>query len=145
MEIVVKNIDQLEEVVEKLLQFAGKQKIIVFNGEIGAGKTTFIKRFCKHLGVQEEVTSPTFSLINEYPYTDKNGQEALIFHADLYRLKSLEEAIDIGIEDYLYSGNYCLIEWPDLINPLLPLDVVRVEIEITEDSKRKIVLLRASN
>ena len=141
MELIVKDISELEEVVKKLLVFAKDRKKMLFSGEIGAGKTTFIKAFCKHLKVNENVTSPTYSLINEYTFSDKNGQEQLIHHLDLYRLKNTEEALDIGIEEYLYDDDYCLIEWPELIENLLDEPVVRIKFEITEDSSRKIIFL----
>ena len=141
MEIIVQDISELKSVVQKLLDFAKGRKKMLFTGEIGAGKTTFIKEFCKHFNVNENVTSPTFSLINEYSFEDKNGQEQLIHHLDLYRLKNAEEALDIGIEEYLYDENYCLIEWPELIENILPEQVVRINFEITEDSTRKILFL----
>lgn len=141
MEIIVKDISELKAVVEKLLDFAEGRKKMLFTGEIGAGKTTFIKVFCECFKVNEHVTSPTFSLINEYSFEGENGQEELIHHLDLYRLKNAQEAMDIGIEEYLYDDDYCLIEWPELIEDYLPDEVVRINFEITEDSNRKILFL----
>ncbi|MDF1863844.1 MAG: tRNA (adenosine(37)-N6)-threonylcarbamoyltransferase complex ATPase subunit type 1 TsaE [Saprospiraceae bacterium] len=141
MELIVKNINELEKVVQKLLGFAKGRKKMLFTGEIGAGKTTFIKEFCKHLKVNEHVTSPTFSLVNEYSFNGKSGEEELIHHIDLYRLKNAEEALDIGIEEYLYDDDYCLIEWPEIIENLLPEEVIRINFEITEESTRKILFL----
>lgn len=140
MEIIINDLAELPKVVDALMQYAEDKRVIVFRGEIGAGKTTLIKELGQKLGVQQEITSPTFSIINEYSYF-LEGKEKPLFHMDLYRLKHEDEAIDIGIEDYLYSGNYCLIEWPDIINTLLPIDVIQVQIEITPDSARKFVFL----
>ena len=142
MELIIHSIDELEKVVEELLKFAGDRKILLFYGEIGAGKTTFIQRFCSYFNVAENVTSPTFSLANEYTFKDKKDQsEQLIYHLDLYRLKNMDEAIDIGIEDYLFGNYYCLIEWPEIIEPLLPEDVVKIKIQLLDNSSRKIIFL----
>ncbi len=140
-ECVVEKVSGIDEAVRTLIHFANGKKKFLFTGEIGAGKTTFIQSFCNHFEVREHVTSPTFSLVNEYSYTDRNNEEQLIYHMDLYRLKTLQEALDIGIEEYLYGKNYCLIEWPKLIEPIIPEDVVRINIEILEDSSRKILFL----
>ena len=132
----------LEQAVEELLDFAGNRKTFAFSGEIGAGKTTFIQAFCRHFGVKETVTSPTFSLVNEYVYEDsEQDKEAVIFHLDLYRLEDMEEALNIGIEEILDAKAYKLIEWPELIDPLLPEDTVRIKMEIVENSRRKILFL----
>lgn len=141
MEIMVQSIKSLDQAVEKLLDFAGSRKVMVFSGEIGAGKTTFIQAICRFLKVNEQVTSPTFSLINEYSYRDKTGRETFIYHMDLYRLKTLDEALNIGLEDYLYKDEYCFIEWPEIIEDLLPGDIVRINITIEADSSRKLVFL----
>jgi tRNA threonylcarbamoyladenosine biosynthesis protein TsaE len=102
---------------------------------MGAGKTTFIQSVCKALGSGDNVTSPTFALINEY----KTDKLLSIFHFDFYRINNIGEAFDLGYEDYLYSGNYCLIEWPEMIEPLLPANIVKVKIEVDEDGKRNIL------
>ncbi|RMG85532.1 MAG: tRNA (adenosine(37)-N6)-threonylcarbamoyltransferase complex ATPase subunit type 1 TsaE [Bacteroidetes bacterium] len=140
-ELTAKTIEDLDEVVRRLIAFANGRRKMVFTGEIGAGKTTFIQRFCRHLGVREPVVSPTFSLVNEYLFLDENGKENLVHHLDLYRLKSEEEAIHIGIEEYLYDPWYCLIEWPEIIENLLPEEVVRINFEVEPDSGRKIIFL----
>ena len=140
METIVQDISQLEDLVSRLLDFAGSRKKMLFFGEIGAGKTTFIQAFCRHFGVKDYVTSPTFSLVNEYTY-EENNQEKIIHHLDLYRLKNVEEAIDIGIEEYLEDPWFCLIEWPELIEDLWPEEYVKINIEILEDSRRKILFL----
>ncbi len=140
--MIIDSPSELGIVVEKMLSYAAERKKILLIGEIGAGKTTFTQAFCKHFEVEEKVTSPTFSLINEYTYQDAEKQkEAFIYHLDLYRLNTIEEAIDIGIEDILYGPSYCLIEWPALIEPILPEEVVKISIEILENSRRKIIFL----
>ncbi len=142
MEIIVHSIEDLDKVVADLIEYARDRKILLFYGEIGAGKTTFIQRFCKHFEVAEKVTSPTFSLVNEYTFKNKTDESTqLIHHLDLYRLKNIDEAIDIGIEDYLYSKYYCLIEWPEIIEPLLPEHVVKIKIQLLDNSSRKIIFL----
>lgn len=140
MELEVSDISGLEAAVVELLSFAGKRRKFTFTGEVGAGKTTFIQAFCRHLGVKEHVTSPTYALVNEYTFQDQDGVH-LVNHLDLYRLKNLEEALEIGIEEYLDDDTYCLIEWPELIEELLPPGTVRVIISIEEHSKRKIIFL----
>ncbi len=136
MELIVENLTGLTAIAGKIGKYAADRKIWLFSGEIGAGKTTLIQRICQQRGVTEKITSPTYSLINQY-----ESDQGIIYHLDLYRLNSLDEAIDIGIEDLLYGDALCLIEWPDLITPLLPEEVLKIKIEIVEDSKRKIILL----
>ncbi len=134
------HIDELGEVAGELLAYAGDRKKIVFSGDLGAGKTTLIKAICRQLGVGEAVTSPTYALVNEYATTLPPFLP--IYHFDLYRLKDLEEALDIGIEEYLYDNtSYCFIEWPEVISSLLPADIVKVELKIIKDSARKILYL----
>ena len=142
MELIVEKVEDLKEVIGKLLQFAGERKKWLFTGEIGAGKTTLIQAICQYFSVAEKVTSPTFSLINEYSGQNPQNEESmLIYHMDLYRLELLQEAIDIGIEDYLYDEHYCFIEWPALIESILPEEVLKINIEILENSSRKIIFL----
>ena len=124
----------LKIVAEKLLNEFCDQRVFAFYGKMGAGKTTFIQSICMALGTIDNVTSPTFALINEY----RTGEMKSIFHFDFYRIKKLEEAFDLGYEDYLYSGNYCLIEWPEMIEPLLPDSFVKVKIEVSENETRTI-------
>ncbi len=140
-EILAKNLTEIDAAARELLQYAANQKVFTLSGDLGAGKTTLVQAICKDLGVRENVTSPTFSLVNEYTYLDKNGNEQLFRHLDLYRLKNIEEALDIGIEDYLFDGNYCFIEWPEIIKPLLPDDTTKINITILNDSSRKILIL----
>ncbi len=142
LEYIVKTVADLPAAAEKLLEVAGARKKVILLGDLGAGKTSLIQHFCQLLAVKEQVVSPTFSLINEYSYWDKTEQkEKYIYHLDLYRLHTMQEAIDIGIEDYLYDDNYCLIEWPQIIRPILPEDVLEINIELMEDSSRKIIFL----
>lgn len=146
MEITIQSIDELDKVVKALLSFAEGRKKIMFYGEIGAGKTTFIQNICKHLGVKEAVVSPTFSLVNEYTYHDDALQtEKYVHHLDLYRLKSEQEALDIGIEDYLYDDYYCFIEWAEIIEHWLPDDLVKIYIKIFEESGRTFTLEKNFN
>jgi len=131
MEFVAKSIDDLDSICEKLIdQF--KHKVVLFYGEMGNGKTTLIKQLCKKLGVSESTSSPTFSIVNEYK-TDKNNT---IYHFDFYRIKNESEVLDFGYEEYLYSGNYCFIEWPEKIPNMLPDDVVKVTINKDENNFR---------
>jgi len=136
MELIVENLTGLQAVAKEIVEYAIDRNIWLFSGEIGAGKTTLIQRICQYHGVTEKVTSPTYSLINQY-----ESNKGIIYHLDLYRLNTIDEAIDIGIEDLLYGDSLCLIEWPDLVTPLLPLEVLKIKVEIVEDSKRKIILL----
>lgn len=137
----MQSLAELDATVAQVLATLNGRKKLLFYGEIGAGKTTFIKTFCHALGVQDTVTSPTFSLVNEYIYPLSTEVSAKVYHIDLYRLESLQEALDIGIEDYLYDANYCLIEWAELLEPILPENVARIHITPMEDSSRKLILL----
>ena len=112
---------------------ANPPKVVLFNGEMGAGKTTFIKALCLALGVKSPTSSPTFSLVNEY-----EASEGLVYHFDMYRLKSETEALDFGIDDYLYSGNWCFIEWAEKIPSLIPEEHLVVTLTAVADGKRKL-------
>ena len=129
------NLDDVPNVVKELLDKLSS-KIVLFYAPMGAGKTTLIKEICRQLGTDDVITSPTFSLVNEYQ-TDTNQT---IYHFDFYRIEEEEEAYDIGIEDYFNSGNWCFIEWPQNIENLLPLDTSIVEISIIDKNKRSIQL-----
>lgn len=136
--ITVDSLDQLPEAAEKFIDLMGDNTIFAFYGEMGAGKTTFINALSKALGVEEDFTSsPSFSIINEYR-SDTTAE--LIYHFDLYRLENLEEAFDIGIEDYFDSGVLCLLEWPERVEDILPDDTVKVNIEELPDGKRQLTL-----
>lgn len=137
MKIEVNGVDELESVSQQILSFAGDEKIFMFYGQMGAGKTTLIKSLCAYLGTQDKTSSPTFSIVNEYSL-DKGS----IFHFDFYRLKNQTEAMDFGYEDYFYSGNYCFIEWPEKIPDLWPDSFVEIKIEVLEGDKRVIEVER---
>ena len=128
------NISSLIKIAEKLLAQFPDNKVFAFYGKMGAGKTTFIQSVCRVLGSGDNVTSPTFALINEY--NTNNGDS--IFHFDFYRIKNMEEAFDLGYEDYLFGDSFCLIEWPEMIEPLLPENIVKVSIVASEDGTRTI-------
>lgn len=129
------SLDEINNVAE-LIVAAKPNKVLLFNGEMGAGKTTFIKQLCKTLGVTEATSSPTFSLVNEYETTDNQ----IIYHFDFYRLKNETEALDMGVDDYLYSGHWCFIEWAENIANLLPENYSTITIEVLPDEKRLLKL-----
>lgn len=129
-----KSLEDLPEIADQLLKLVPEDKIFAFKGNMGVGKTTFIKVLCKKLAVVNEVVSPTFSIINEY-YSESFGS---VYHFDFYRINKVEEVLDIGYEEYLYSGNYCLMEWPEKIENLLPENMVYVTIENLDDIARSI-------
>ena len=136
MEIVINNIKDINKAARTFIDYMPEGNVIAFYGNMGAGKTTFIKALCEELGVEDEVTSPTFSIVNEYTCTNAPSK---IYHFDFYRIKKLEEVYDMGYEDYFYSDSLCLIEWPELIEELLPDDVTKVHIIEQSDGSRKIV------
>ena len=127
-------LNNLEKSAAEFLNELGERRIVAFYGSMGAGKTTFIKAICNVLGVTDTVNSPTFAIVNEYA---TEGGES-VYHFDFYRIKKIEEAFDFGYENYFYSGSYCFIEWPELIEELLPDDVVRVHITETPDGAREL-------
>lgn len=120
----------LDEVARDILASLYNRKVVLFYGEMGSGKTTLIKEMCRQLGVTGSMSSPTFGLVNEY-----EAEKGKIYHFDLYRVKSLEECLDIGMEEYLYSGDYCFIEWPDIAMRILPADAAKIFIEGGEDTR----------
>jgi tRNA threonylcarbamoyladenosine biosynthesis protein TsaE len=136
--IHVNNLDELAAAAHQFVEAMGDETVFAFYGEMGAGKTTFINALCRELGVEDDVTnSPSFSIINEYR-SDTTAE--LIYHFDWYRLESLDEAIDIGVEDYFDSGALCLLEWPERIEPMLPDDTVNVSIKVNDDNSRDIIV-----
>lgn len=129
MEIKIQDLEHIHEAAKEFIKAMGKDTIFAFYGEMGAGKTTFIKAICEELGVKDVITSPTFAIVNEY--TDGHGNP--IYHFDFYRIKKLDEVFDMGFEDYIDSGNICLMEWPELIEDILPEEARKVTITVDED------------
>ena len=127
-------LDEIGTAAKQFLSMVGDRTVFAFNGNLGAGKTTFIQAVCKTLGVTENTSSPTYSIIQQY----KAGDEKIIYHIDLYRLKDEEEAIEAGVEECIYSGYKCFVEWPDKAPSLFPADTVPIFIEAIEDQKRKL-------
>jgi len=136
IKLKIESIDTINETAQKFIDQIGDRTIFAFNGKMGAGKTTFIKSICETMGVKETVNSPTFSIVNEYETSDKR----IIYHFDCYRINKIQEALDLGAEEYLYSGNLCFIEWSENIAPILPDSLVNVDIEEVENGKREIVI-----
>lgn len=134
MDIKIKDISEVGNAAKAFLDSFGEEKVFAFYGAMGAGKTTLIKAICEQLGVKETVASPTFAIINEY----SSGDGDSIYHFDFYRVNKLEEVYDLGYEDYLYSGSLCFIEWPELIEPLLPEDTVKISVKELADGVREI-------
>lgn len=134
--ITYTSLSEIDSVAKAILEFGKKMPVWIFEGQMGAGKTTLVKAICKSLVVTSNVQSPTYSLVNEY--VTKKGEN--IYHFDFYRIKSEEEAMDIGVEDYLYSGERCFIEWPSKIENLLPTKYMTVAIEVSEEGQRTITL-----
>ncbi len=130
MEIKIDNLENIRVAAQEFIKNMGEARVFAFYGKMGAGKTTFVKAICEELGVEDVITSPTFAIINEY-----EGDET-IYHFDFYRIKKLEEVYDMGYEDYFYSGALCFIEWPELIEEILPDDAVRVSITEQQDGSR---------
>ena len=156
MEIKIQSTETIRESARRFIENIGEHKVFAFYGKMGAGKTTFVKAICEELGVEDVITSPTFAIVNEYttdhspftlhpsPFTLHPSPFTLhpspftIYHFDFYRIKKLEEVYDMGYEDYFYSGALCFIEWPELIEELLPDDAVRVTIEENDDGTRTV-------
>ena len=134
MEITINSIDEIAQAARDFKAAIGDLRVIAFHGEMGAGKTTFIKALCAEFGVTDNVASPTFAIINEY----LTPSDETIYHFDLYRLETIADLQNIGAEDYFYSGNFCLVEWPELAEPLFPNNVLNVTITVLPDKTRKI-------
>ena len=136
-EIIIRDTADLDRAAAEFLEKIGDSTLVAFFAPMGAGKTTFIKALCKELGVEDEVNSPTFAIVNEYR---SETTAELIYHFDFYRIKNVEEVYDLGYEDYFYSGALCFIEWPELIEGLLPEDTKKISIEENNDGERIITI-----
>lgn len=137
MKITITDLEHIHEAAKAFIAAMGDNTVFAFYGKMGAGKTTFIKAVCEELGVTDVINSPTFAIVNEYR-SDTTGE--LIYHFDFYRIKKLEEVYDMGYEDYFYSGAVCFIEWPELVEELLPGNTVKVTIEEVENGARRLTL-----
>lgn len=133
MEIKIDNISDIRAAAKQFINNMGSGKVFAFYGKMGAGKTTFIKAVCEELGVEDVITSPTFAIVNEYTSSTTGDS---IYHFDFYRIKKLDEVFDMGYEDYFYGGGLCFLEWPELIEELLPEDVTKVYISEASDGSR---------
>lgn len=133
--IEIDSIDELDSVAEAVVEALDGRTVVAFDAPMGAGKTTLISRIAAHLGAEDSVTSPTFAIVNQY-----EGRDRTIYHFDMYRIERVEEALDFGSEEYLSSGELCLVEWPEKIEPLLPEDTMVVKIEILGDTERRFVI-----
>jgi tRNA threonylcarbamoyladenosine biosynthesis protein TsaE len=136
MKIEIPSLNDLDSAAKQFVDAIGNRTVFAFYGKMGAGKTTFIRAVCEALGVQDVINSPTFAIVNEY----LSGDGEPIYHFDFYRIKKEQEALDIGYEDYVYSGNLCFMEWPELIENLLPDDAVKVTIKEQADGSRSVTM-----
>lgn len=138
MEIKIDSIETINESARQFIASMGENRVFAFYGKMGAGKTTFVKAVCEALNVEDVITSPTFAIVNEYTAHSEllHPEVQPIYHFDFYRIKKIDEFYDMGGEDYFYSGNLCFIEWPELIEEVLPSDAVKVKIEEQEDGSR---------
>ena len=133
MKLTIRSLDTIRETAHEFVANMGQASVFAFYGKMGAGKTTFVKAICEELGVEDVITSPTFAIVNEYQSTKTGGP---IYHFDFYRIKKLDEVYDMGYEDYFYSGAPCFLEWPELIEEILPNDAVKVTITEQEYGTR---------
>lgn len=133
------SLSEIDNVLPQFWQIASKYRVLAFNGEMGAGKTTFIHHLSDYLGVEDAVSSPTFALINEYHFNE-NGKDRTLFHMDWYRINSEEEAVNAGLEDALLTGDYCFVEWPEKGLNLLPKPYVWIDIEAVDETRRTMTI-----
>ncbi len=136
MNIKIESLDKIDEAALEFIRAMGDNTVFAFHGDMGAGKTTFIKAICENLGVSDTINSPTFAIVNEY----RSDSGELIYHFDFYRINKIEEVFDFGYEDYFYSGSLCFIEWPEKVDTLLPKDTVNVYVKVQEDGSREVSL-----
>ena len=129
--IEIDSLSELERVAEEILSSIGERRVVLLRGGMGAGKTTLVSRIASKLGAEDTVTSPTFALVNQY-----EGREGTIYHFDFYRINRVEEVFDLGYEEYFYSGELCFVEWPEMVEGLLPEDAMEVRIKVGDDDKR---------
>ncbi|MBP3474188.1 MAG: tRNA (adenosine(37)-N6)-threonylcarbamoyltransferase complex ATPase subunit type 1 TsaE [Alistipes sp.] len=129
--IEIDSLSELERVAEEILSALGERRVVLLRGGMGAGKTTLVSRIASKLGAEDTVTSPTFALVNQY-----EGREGTIYHFDFYRINRVEEVFDLGYEEYFYSGELCFVEWPEMVEGLLPDDAMQVRITVGDDQKR---------
>lgn len=134
--ITINSLREIRHAAQQFIKLIDNKRVFAFHGEMGAGKTTFIKAICEELGVTENITSPTFAIVNEYDA----DQGMIIYHFDCYRLKNIRETYDIGAEEYFYSGNLCFIEWPEKIEEMLPPETVNVYIKVLDSGERQITI-----
>lgn len=130
----------LKKAIPEIAEALGQRRKVALYGELGAGKTAFVQAFCQWLGTEERPDSPTFSLVNDYTYCDASGQRAVVHHLDLYRIQNTEEAFEVGIEEMLHDPWYCFIEWPQIIEPLLPPDTARLHLRVVSAQERHLIL-----
>ena len=135
MEIKIQSLESIHEAAREFIAAMGDNTVFALYGKMGAGKTTFVKALCEELGVSDVISSPTFAIVNEYR-SDETGE--LIYHFDFYRIDRIEEAFDFGYEEYFFSGNLCLVEWPEKIESLLPDDAMNVRIDVPDEDERVI-------
>lgn len=136
MNIKIESLDKIDEAALEFIRAMGDNTVFAFHGDMGAGKTTFIKAICENLGVSDTINSPTFAIVNEY----RSDSGELIYHFDFYRINKIEEVFDFGYEDYFYSSSLCFIEWPEKVDTLLPKDTVNVYVKVQEDGSREVSL-----
>ena len=136
MNIKIESLDKIDDAALEFIRAMGDNTVFAFHGDMGAGKTTFIKAVCENLGVSDTINSPTFAIVNEY----RSDSGELIYHFDFYRINKIEEVFDFGYEDYFYSGSLCFIEWPEKVDTLLPKDTVNVYVKVQEDGSREVSL-----
>lgn len=135
--ITINSLDEYPKAAREFIRFMEKGRIFAFYGKMGSGKTTFIKSICEELGVEDTINSPTFAIVNEYEDREMNT----IYHFDFYRIKSIAEVYNMGYEEYFYGGAYCFMEWPELVEELLPEETIKVYIEENEDTTRTVRIM----